>query len=1074
MPLMMKTKSIFKRFSHGISHNTSQTEAVDDAPTDSIPPAEQSPSEAYGLFEFPQRFENCKSEGASLGSNARSVDIIAVHGLGGGWEKTWSAGPSGAVWLRDRLPEVLASIDVHPRVRSFGYNAEYLFSTGKVDINDCARSLLNRTLMLRANDDLRPRPIIFIAHSMGGLVVQEAINIAHTDHEYYDDVLKHTRGCVFLASPLHGSDAAAWADIGTRIVRAFTFGIVGNSAHPSALRRNSQVWLRISRDFVQRGKNLMFRSFYETEKMAGNIIVKEASVRLNWPNEKVFPLLASNHRTICKFGPGEDQRFGPVGFAVREVVQEALKDEKEYPAVDKADISILSDLPPATLTFFGRNTELERLSTALDPGIAGMKGVVLFGLGGSGKTQLTLRYIQQAMNQYKAIFWIDAPSKELVLYSFSNAAAIVEKSWPSKDTPNPYSGNDVRAKILSRLRSTLYRNWLLVIDNADGLENINYQELIPHNCNHGSIIVTSTKREITDILLPYRFSTIEIDGLDPESSTALLLQKSQSAIESNPAETELLAHRYASKIAKELGYLPLALEHGGILLRKKILKFDTFVSHYHKQYHTLMRSLPKNGDVLHQTRSMHAIFTILYSNLLETSPTAGRLLRLVAILGASPIPVSLVLHIVRYRSPELVLGNRMLDIDEVACRNSLSLLQDDCLIKMKPGADEHPESIQLHRSICQWVTDVLKSDQEIWILFAASAIGDFFCSQKQSLDWPVSKVADKGHILRTCIPAIDRIASRIQEFKPPKELLLPGEELSATYSMVAHNFGFIYFCHARYNDARTLLSEAATYNAAFHLDCRTSAADRVPVLYSLSRTCYKLGALDEALEHLEAAKPHANDSSQTISLDHFLAQVTDKMHIYEQHHNTAVAATQGPKRNKDNEQTFESLYERPKEQMETLNDLAEIQREMLSKDEPDPLAHERVLAWAHYDDNRTNEAIEIFEHILSVRQEMLLKNDVSLQLQAEFELALAYSKNGRTREAHELYQHVVAAARKTWNGTDQSQLSPEIILSKGYILSLIYGDLVGFYSPYTYRPKWALNIVLEDLPKAEDMEWVYF
>uniref|UniRef100_A0A8H7KD73 Nephrocystin 3-like N-terminal domain-containing protein n=1 Tax=Bionectria ochroleuca TaxID=29856 RepID=A0A8H7KD73_BIOOC len=95
---------------------------------------------------------------------------------------------------------------------------------------------------------------------------------------------------------------------------------------------------------------MSFRSFYETVKIGPSLIVDEASVRLNWPNEKVFPLPGSNHLNISKFGGEENGRFGPVGHAVLEVVQEALKDHAVYLPADPAMLSIEPELSVATLS----------------------------------------------------------------------------------------------------------------------------------------------------------------------------------------------------------------------------------------------------------------------------------------------------------------------------------------------------------------------------------------------------------------------------------------------------------------------------------------------------------------------------------------------------------------------------------------------------------------------------------------------------------------------------------------------------------------------------------------------------
>jgi predicted alpha/beta-fold hydrolase len=44
--------------------------------------------------------------------------------------------------------------------------------------------------------------------------------------------------------------------------------------------------------------------------------------------------------------------------------------------------------------------------------------VILYGLGGSSKSQLVLRYVETHRRRYSHIFWVDAATKESTFKSF--------------------------------------------------------------------------------------------------------------------------------------------------------------------------------------------------------------------------------------------------------------------------------------------------------------------------------------------------------------------------------------------------------------------------------------------------------------------------------------------------------------------------------------------------------------------------------------------------------------------------------------------------------------------------------
>jgi len=90
---------------------------------------------------------------------------------------------------------------------------------------------------LRGKDVAGFRPIIFIAHSLGGIVVKEALNIAWTKHRLYEDILESVKGCIFMGVPHHGAGIAKWAKHATQIVKTVSLGF-------SAILTSSKPWRR--------------------------------------------------------------------------------------------------------------------------------------------------------------------------------------------------------------------------------------------------------------------------------------------------------------------------------------------------------------------------------------------------------------------------------------------------------------------------------------------------------------------------------------------------------------------------------------------------------------------------------------------------------------------------------------------------------------------------------------------------------------------------------------------------------------------------------------------------------------
>ena len=123
-------------------------------------------------------------------------------------------------------------------------------------------------------EDGSTRPIVFVCHSLGGILVKKALILAdeRSSDAHYRNILDYTKAIAFLGVPHRGADAAWWASFAANALNGATLGASIYTALVKDLQNASPTLATISKQFVDRGQPLKIYTFFETRKLFGTVV----------------------------------------------------------------------------------------------------------------------------------------------------------------------------------------------------------------------------------------------------------------------------------------------------------------------------------------------------------------------------------------------------------------------------------------------------------------------------------------------------------------------------------------------------------------------------------------------------------------------------------------------------------------------------------------------------------------------------------------------------------------------------------------------------------------------------------
>ncbi len=283
------------------------------------------------------------------------------------------------------------------------------------------------------------------------------------------------------------------------------------------------------------------------------------------------------------------------------------------------------------------------------------------GLAGIGKTQLALEYANHTPLSYTLKIWFSAETTQQLYETYSQFAKAIgyKVNQPSLEA--------VRDYVKYWLEN--HPGWLLILDNVP-----DYETIIPFLPQEGGHVLITTRHQ----KWPDTFYSIPLDVMSEEDAILMIETITQLTAQEN------------KELAKELGYLPLALAQASAYIRENGKTTAQYLTLY-RQYENKMisnKTMPVGTNHVPVAVTWNTSLDAIEADSKRKGylPLDRTLLTVCAYLAPVQIPRKLLLSWLEINYPEL--GAREIKLDQ-----TLGQLHNYSLIHMDPEG----ENLSIHR-----------------------------------------------------------------------------------------------------------------------------------------------------------------------------------------------------------------------------------------------------------------------------------------------------------------------------------------------------------------------------------------
>jgi tetratricopeptide (TPR) repeat protein/DNA-binding XRE family transcriptional regulator len=390
--------------------------------------------------------------------------------------------------------------------------------------------------------------------------------------------------------------------------------------------------------------------------------------------------------------------------------------------------------------FTGREKILQELHHELLPGTTAVvsQSRAISGLGGIGKTQIVLEYAYRYRNDYSAILWLQADSRE---FFFSECVRLAQElALPER---NEADQTPIVAAVKRWLKGKT--KWLLILDNVEDLSMV--EEFLPPG-HHGCVLLTTRTQQVTEhIALVHA-----LEGLPKEEGTLLLLHRAGLlALDALLEQAAPEDYEQALALWELVEGLPLALDQIGAYIRATGRSLASYRVLYEQRRLDLLKERGKTPPG--HKESVVTTFSVAFDRVQIANPAAADLLRLCAFLHPKAIPMELITESPSSLGPHASsLGSSLISLsnDPLALDKAIAILGEYSLL----DHNTRDHTLNMHRLVQAVLADGM--DAQTQHLWAERVIITLNASLPDGEDHQWNRYERYLNHLLNCVDLIDR------------------------------------------------------------------------------------------------------------------------------------------------------------------------------------------------------------------------------------------------------------------------------------------------------------------------------